>query len=160
MELITTTKPVLYEGGNTKKEIESLALLLVEDTLEKGTPIELAEKIAATENLIKTIKDNDRFKNYIIEELAKTQGKVATASGTKIEASEAGVKYHYDKCGDPVLNGLVADMEVLKAKVKQREDFLKTVPSEGMDIRHEDELVTVYPPYKTSVSTYKVSLVK
>ena len=160
MELITTVKPALYEGGNTKKEIESLALLIVEETLQKGTPIELAEKIAATENLIKTIKDNSRFTDYVKEELAKTQGKYSTESGTRIEACEAGVKYHYDKTNDPVLNGLMADMEVLKAKVKQREDFLKTVPVEGLDIRHEDELVTVYPPYKTSASTYKITLAK
>jgi hypothetical protein len=160
MELLNINTPALLEGGNTKSEIENLALLLIEDTLEKGTPIELAEKIAATENLIKVIKDNDRYKTYVVEELGKYSGKYSTGSGTKIEVCEAGVKYNYDKCNDPVLADLYNQKAELEGKIKFRESFLKAVSPEGTDIRVEDQLVTVYPPSKTSTTTYKVTLSK
>jgi hypothetical protein len=160
MELLNINTPALLEGGNTKTEIENLALLLIEDTLEKGNPIELAEKIAATENLIKVIKDNDRYKTYVVEELGKYSGKYSTGSGTKIEVCEAGVKYLYDKCNDPVLADLYNQKIELEGKIKFRESFLKAVSPEGTDIKVEDELVTVYPPSKTSTTTYKVTLSK
>jgi hypothetical protein len=160
MELLNINTPALLEGGNTKSEIENLALLLIEDTLEKGNPIELAEKIAATENLIKVIKDNDRYKTYVIDELGKYSGKYSTGSGTKIEVCEAGVKYNYNKCNDPVLADLYNQKAELEGKIKFRESFLKAVSPEGTDIRVEDQLVTVYPPSKTSTTTYKVTLQK
>lgn len=162
MELLNINTPALLEGGNTKKEIENLALLLIEDTLEKGNPIELAEKIAATENLIKVIKDNDRYKTYVIDELGKYSGKFSTGSGTKIETCESGVKYNYDKCNDPVLADLYNQQRELDGRVKFRESFLKAVPPEGIDMTDVDsgELYKIYPPSKTSTTTYKVTLSK
>jgi hypothetical protein len=45
--------------------------------------------------------------------------------------------------------------------VKARKEFLKTVPLSGLEILTKDgELVTVYPPAKSSKSSFKVSLPK
>jgi hypothetical protein len=44
--------------------------------------------------------------------------------------------------------------EVLKA----RQDFLKTVPSKGMELKVDDEVVTVYPPSKSSTTSIAVTL--
>ena len=46
-------------------------------------------------------------------------------------------------------------------KVKEREQWLKTIPDGGIDIVDDSsgELVKVYKPIKSSTTTYKVSLV-
>jgi hypothetical protein len=155
MQLITTTSPLLYDGGNTKKEIESLALLVIEETLEKGTPIELAEKIAATENLIKVIKDNQRFTDYVKEELAKNSGKVTTGSGARIEEMEAGVKYDYSANTEWV--ELMLEENAIAKKRKALEERLKAIPA-GKLLVDEETGETLIGPAKSSKTTYKVTL--
>jgi hypothetical protein len=153
--LVTTTSPLLYDGGNTKKEIENLALLVIEETLEKGTPIELAEKIAATENLIKVIKDNQRFTDYVKEELAKSCGKVTTESGARIEEMEAGVKYDYSANTEWV--ELMLEENAIAKKRKALEERLKAIPA-GKLLVDEETGETLIGPAKSSKTTYKVTL--
>jgi hypothetical protein len=88
------------------------------------------------------------------------KGKFETPSGGKIETMEGGTKYHYENCNDPIYQELLIEQDKLNERIKSRELFLKTIPVNGMDIRHEDELVTIFPPYKTSTTTYKVTLAK
>jgi hypothetical protein len=158
------TVPVKYAlpsitNGLTKSKIESLALVAVDSVLEQGNPLHVAEALSGMEAFIKMVKENDRFRDYVREELQKSQG-THTTDSAKIEACEAGVKYLFDKCNNPILEGLYASQAALDLQVKERETFLKSVPKAGLEITHEDELVTVYPPYKKSTSTYKVTLSK
>jgi hypothetical protein len=157
MELITTSRPALYDGGNTKKEIESLALLLVEDVLEKGNPLELAERIAATENLIKALKENSRFTDYVKEELAKSSGKFSTPSGTRIEACEVSVSYDYSSNGDWL--ALDSQEKEIKERKKALEEKLRKIPS-GKLLVDDQTGETLIGPVKTSKSSYKVTLQK
>lgn len=102
------------------------------------------------------------FKDMILEEVQKG-GKAGITSkrGTKFSVMEnAGTVYHYENCGDPILSNLQLQLEEIKFKVKERQDFIKTVPANGLEIRHGDELITIYPPYKTSTTTFKVTLPK
>ena len=48
----------------------------------------------------------------------------------------------------------------LKEKIKAKQDFLKTVPISGLSILVEStgEMVTVYPPSKSSTTAVSVSL--
>jgi hypothetical protein len=160
MELTKINSLPVVVGANTKTEIESLANAIVSDILEKGNPLELAEMLSSTEYLVKTIKADSMFADYVKDELVKNNGKLTTSSGTKIEACETGTKYHFDKCNDPVLAALYEQQIRIKAEIDARESFLKAVPSSGMEIRHEDELITVSRPYKTSTSSYKITLAK
>lgn len=83
-----------------------------------------------------------------------------TPRGAKFNIMEnAGTVYHYENCNDPYLIKFKEALEMLNSQIKERQEFLKTVPSAGLEIYvGEGELITVYPPYKTSTTTYKVTL--
>jgi hypothetical protein len=147
-------------AGLSKTQISELAKFGVDYVLETGQPELVAEQISVMENYIKAVKADERFTDYVREELAKNGGKITTASGAKVETMEGGTKYHFENCQDPVLTDLINELEKVQAKIKARESMLKMTPPEGLELRIEDELVTVYPPYKTSTSTYKVTLAK
>lgn len=146
--------------GLTKSQILELAKFGVDYVLETGQPELVAEQISVMENYIKAVKSDERFTEYVREELAKNGGKITTASGAKIEVMEGGTKYHFENCNDWELKKYELQLERIKEAIAKRQAFLKAVPIEGMDIRVDDELITVYPPYITSTSTYKVSLAK
>lgn len=100
------------------------------------------------------------FKQMVIDAITP-YGKngYTTTRGAKFALMEAGHKYHYENCNDPVLANLIEEVNALTEQLKARQEFLKTVPGEGMEIHiGEGELITIYPPYKTSTSTYKVTL--
>ena len=73
-EIIATAIPALMDV-TSKKEIESLASWMIEEVLNDGKCLDLAERIAATEYLIKAIKADKRYVDYVREELAKNKGK-------------------------------------------------------------------------------------
>lgn len=93
----------------------------------------------------------------IIVEVDK-HGKSATYLNVEFSKMEAGVKYDWMLCGDPVLNRLLDEQEALLAKVKERQDFLKKCPADGLSINDPEtgEVVTIYPPNKSSTTTVKV----
>ena len=95
-------------------------------------------------------------------------GKKCTSKyGTTLELAETNVKYTFDKCGDPLWEYYVEEIEKLEKKKKARENFLKTIeqsypagnilnPHTG--VLHEN--VEFHPPIKTSNSSYKQTLIK
>lgn len=107
------------------------------------------------------IPEDKEFVDMVRDEVAKF-GKTATTNrGVKIELAETGTSYDFSECNDPELVELEAEAASVAEKVKQRREFLKIVPPTGMDIITKDgEAVTVYPPAKSSKSSYKVTLPK
>jgi hypothetical protein len=70
------------------------------------------------------------------------------------------VKYDYSGCGDIQWEMMDAEMKGLKDRITEREKFLKNLPLEGIEVRHEDQLIHVYPPSKSSTSSFKITLAK
>lgn len=106
---------------------------------------------------------DEEFREYVRSEIEKYEkSKFISPRGVKFELMEAGTRYDYTKCGDPIYNELIKRLEVLKAEVKEREGFLKGVPDSGITVLDNEtgEVVTVYSPTKTSTSTYKITLPK
>jgi hypothetical protein len=151
----------IFQHGLTKNDIPVVAAQLVENILENGDPLGAAENIKVMEEIIEAVKKDKRYKDYCLEELAK-HGKCYTSPrGVKIEPFNAGGRYDYKNCGDPVLPTLEIALMTAEERVEERKKFLKGIPPSGMDIRVDDELYTVYPPAPpASVSTYKVTLSK
>jgi hypothetical protein len=69
-----------------------------------------------------------------------------------------GVKYDYSVCNDPVYNKLKAQLTVLEDDIKAREKYLKAIPTSGVETLFEDEVVTLYPPAKSSTTSITVNL--
>jgi hypothetical protein len=161
METIENKLPVITTGL-TKSQIAELAKFGVDYVLESGNPELVAEQISVMESYIKAVKADERFADYVREELLKNGGKLTTASGAKIEVMEGGTKYHFEKCDDPELELLEQALLSAKGAVEARQKFLKNVPVEGIEVAipYTGEVCRVYPPYKTSTSTYKVTLSK
>lgn len=83
--------------------------------------------------------------------------------GHRIEPIEAGTKYNYSECNDPVYLRLLEKKALIEAEVKAREKFLQAVPYKGMSINDQEtgeSDITIYPPIKTSTSTVKLTFAK
>lgn len=148
------------QTGLSKTQINTLAEKAVTDLLENGFVLQAAEALSAIEEFVKLVKKDVRYLSFVRDELAKNKGKFQTNSGAKIEAAEVGTKYDYSQCNDPILRDLNKTLAETNEAVKEREAFLKAVPEKGIEIRHDDELVTIYPPSKSSTSSYKLTLAK
>lgn len=148
----------LLDQDITKGDITAVVNDMVENVLEKGNPLEAAEKIKVMEEIISGFKSDKRYKDYVIEELNKWgKGGYTSPRGVKISTMEAGGgQYDYSVCNDPV----VIDMQ---EKLKTRQEFLKKLPPEGVVITDQTtgETNTIYPARKpTTTTTYKIVLAK
>lgn len=155
--------PLVY-NGLSKAAISDMAAECVNRCVENGRSLEMAEAIACAEFLIAEIKANTSLKESVRADI-NIQGeknKYLSPGGARIEAIEAGTKYNFDNTGDFILPSLRENLDKAKAAVKEREDFLKTLPVSGMELLNKEtgEMVMVYPPSKESTSSYKVTLAK
>lgn len=107
-------------------------------------------------------KEGDKeFKDMIRTEIIKYGKLYTTARGVKFELAETGTKYDYSKCNDSILESMIEDSILLAEKIKERQEFLKKAPAAGIEIHVGDgDLVTMYPPSKSSTSSYKTTLPK
>ena len=111
--------------------------------------------------MIKELKSNPKYIDYLRDEISKYGSNHITPSGTKLELAETGTKYDYSQTGDVVYFDLIKQSESLNEQIKEREKFLKAVPKSGTHILMEDgELINVYPPSKSSNSSYKATIQK
>lgn len=149
----------VFSIGINKNDISIIANDIVENILEKGNPLDTVESIKILEEIIDEVKKDIRFKNYALQELAKYNKNYVSARGVKIEPMESGTKYYYDKCNDPVMTELLTQQQTLTDKVKEREKLLKSIPKSGLQQvdRETGEEYLIYPPAKTSTTTYKVT---
>lgn len=169
-DVLTPQSLALFQ---TNKEQRTSFVNNIIDSLDKGeaNPLEVLLQAKGLEDILTQLTSTDakknknvgaaeRFKEFVLDAF-KTQGdgqKSFDFHNAKFTKMEAGTKYHYENCNDPVLIDLYSRRDDLLDKIKKREAFLQTVPPDGVEIRHEDELVMIYPPYKTSTTTISVSL--
>lgn len=107
------------------------------------------------------IQPDKEFIDYIREKINEYEGgKMTTQRGVVFQNAEVGHSNDFTACGDPVLNELQLKLDEYTKLVKERKEFLKSIPLSGVDILNEDELVKVFPPAKSSKSSFKVSLPK
>lgn len=135
---------------------------LVQTTIERIangelSPLKAHLQVKAMEDIIDQITKDKTYKDMLLDEAAK-YGKSFEFGNGKFSTKETGVRYAYDQCNDPVLAELYEQNDKLLEQIKLRQKFLQTVPTEGMDIRVGDELVTVYPPSKSSTTSVTVTL--
>lgn len=138
-----------------------MADMSLQEIFENGKIIEAAEALSVMENFIKELRGNKQFTDYVRDEIFKN-GKQLETNSAKIELAETGVKYNFDNCGDVIFEQLSQQLESIEQQLKDRKEFLKTVPASGLQILNEQtgELHTIYPPSKSSTSTYKITLKK
>lgn len=149
-------------SGLKKAELKEMAEQAVISVLENGNPLEVAESLSAMEEFIKNVRADKRFTEYVREEAGKHGKQYTSRSGAKIELAETGTRYDFSVCEDFELQALEIELTGIEEKIKGRKEFLKTVPSSGLLVTNEEtgEIYKVYPPSKSSTSSFKVTLSK
>jgi hypothetical protein len=157
----------------TKLQRQEFATSIIQ-RIENGevNALEIHLQLKAMEDIITQLTSTDEKKNKNVEGAKKFRDMLMEAhknfgSGAKtfefhnakFTQMEAGSKWHYENCEDPVLTELINQQEAIKGKVDERQKFLQNVPESGMPIITADgEAVTVFRPYKTSTTTISVTL--
>lgn len=146
----------------TKSQLKEISQQFIEAISENGRVIETAELIAKMEAFIKEVRSSKDFIDMVRDEVTKEGSKTkVTVTGVKIELAETGVKYDFSQCNDYDLNCLLEELERLEVQIKERKDFLKTIPTSGMDVvTNFGEVLRIYPPSKSSTSNFKTTISK
>lgn len=147
-------------SGLTKTQIKIIAQNSVNELLNNGNILEAAEMISVMETFIKEVRASKEFTDYVRDEVSKNGKDITNPSGAKIELAETGVKYDFSNCGDHQLQMLQQQLESIETSIDERKKFLKTLPTSGIVIVDGDEVYLVYPPSKSSTSSYKITLCK
>lgn len=143
--------------GLRKKQIAELAKQSVNSVLEDGNVFQVAEAIAAMEEFVKSVRKDERFVDFVRDELIKNNGKLETGSGAKIELCEAGVSYDYSH--DATWRMIDEEIKQLQEQKKIREEELRKLAPGRMAVDPETGEV-LEGPLKTSKSTYRITLAR
>lgn len=154
-----TTQGILSLFETTKAERSTFTSNVME-RIEEGTadPIRVHLQLKAMEEIVKSLNTNDRYKELLLD-AAEKNGKKFMAFNAEFQVKEMGQRYDFTYCGDDVLLELYEEERHTKMEIKEREDFLKKVPASGMQqLTSEGEVITIFPPSKTSTTTVAVTL--
>jgi hypothetical protein len=150
------TLPSISEGLS-KRQIAEMADQSVTTVLERGNVFEVAEALAAMEEFVKNVRKDERFVEFLRDELTKHKGRLTTNSGARIEVCEAGVNYDYSSNGE--WKELDQQVKMLTEQRKAVEEKLRRLAPGRMAVDPETGEV-LEGPLKTSKSTYRITLSK
>lgn len=141
----------------TKEGIKETAIA-IKTALDEGNvnPLDLKMAFKAIEKLGEQIKE--KLAEHSLEEADK-YGKSFKFKGANFTVMEAGTKYDYSDCNHAEYNDLVSQIAELNKRKKDIEEELKTIKGSRTIVNEETgEIITLYPPKKTSTTTLTVSL--
>jgi hypothetical protein len=147
-------------SGLTKTQVKVIAQKSIQELLNNGNVLEAAEMISVMETFIKELRSSKEFTEYVRDEVSKYGNNMTNPSGAKIELAETGTKYDYSNCNCDVLKMYEEQLSSLENAIDMRKQFLKSLPPGGIEIVNEDEVLKIYPPNKSSTSSYKITLCK
>jgi hypothetical protein len=100
-----------------------------------------------------------RYKASLLTE-AEKYGKQFEKYNATFQIKEAGTKLDWTVCNDIVLNELLDLQKATDKLIKNRQEYLRTLPAKGVETVDEEtgEVVMLYPPAKSSTTTVSVSL--
>lgn len=157
LELQLTASLLAAKNGISKKGIMQLADTAVEQVLEEGNVFEVAEALAGLDEFAKTVRKDERYIQFLRDELAKHQGRMVTKGGAKIELCEAAVSYDYSSNAE--WNALDEEIKRMQEAKKTLEEKLKAIAPGRIGVDRETGEV-LEGAFKRSKSTYKITLAK
>ena len=153
---LNTTLPSIKDGL-TKRQVAELADQSVQNVLEEANIFQVAEALAAMDEFVKTIRKDERYIQFLRDELNHHHGKLVTGSGAKIELCEAAVSYDYSNNGEWRI--LDEQIQILTDRRKQVEDKLRKI-AQGKVVVDTETGEVLEGPIKTSKSTYRITLAR
>lgn len=169
MEEISVIDTLALFETNAKERQSFIDKLL--DNLDYGyaDPLKVHLQIKAIEDIIKQLTSLDektnknvdaakRYRSHLLE-AANKYGKNFELFNAEFSIKETGSKYDYSQCGDHELLQWQKEYEAMKARIDERQNMLKTLPTEGIQkVDSNGEVYTVYPPAKSSTTSVSVKL--
>ena len=125
--------------------------------MEEGNVFQVAEALAAMEEFTKAVRKDERYIEFLRDELVKHHGRLSTDSGAKIELCEAGVSYDYSHSAE--WREIEEQIQYLQQKRKAVEEKLRKVAPGRMAVDPETGEV-IEGAFKTSKSTYRITLAR
>lgn len=156
----TEALSILGMFETTKEQRRSFVDQVVQNVTEGHTdPLKVHLQIKCTEEMIKAIKSSKEYSEAVLKE-AEKHGKSFDYRNSKLSIKEVGATYDYSVCQDPEHTELQKLFEEAKAKLAEREKFLKSLPASGQQVVNEDtgETYKIYPPLKSSTTSVSVTL--
>lgn len=152
------TSSVITLLPSNKEQINSFVKKTVNELKEGGiNALDFYLQLKSAETTIKKIIDDKEVKELAMSEASKHGSKQFEYRGFEVESSDnLGVKYDYSICNDRVWDGLQAQLRNLQERIKEREAFLKALPSDNSVM--DDEGVVLVPPLKKSSSGLRVTI--
>jgi hypothetical protein len=145
-ELAKFEKPVSYYVDQVVKSIQD----------GEQNPLDVHLFRVKMEKILKEINDNPDIQDAVMKEFEKYGERIVEYKGALLQQQEAGVKYDFSGCGDPVMDEYLRQLDDMKLKMKEREKFLKNIPVSG--IVDPETGSFIYPPSKSSKTTIKTTL--
>lgn len=145
------------------EKVQDIAFRAVEQIVNgEISPITIAANLAKLEKIIKTVKEDSRYSEAVLNSLLRRgDNGVLMVGDMKIEKIEAGIRFDYSDCGDYRLQMLYNYRDELESQIKERETMLKGLPGRTTILDEETgEVVCIYPPSRSSKTTYKVTEIK
>lgn len=154
--------------NSNKAQRRSFCLQIIEQ-IENGTadPLQVHVFLKNIEAIFKTLTDEKtgkdfaiRYRESLVLAASREDGNSFEKYNAKFQVKEAGTKYDYSVCNDPVVNDLLAQQEEIKKKLEERQTFLQNIPEGGMVVTDEatGETSKIYRPAKSSTTTVSVTL--
>ena len=145
-ELVKFEKPVSYYVEQVLKSIEE----------GEQNPLDVHLSRVKMEKILKGINDNPDIQDAVMKEFERYGERTITYKGAVLQQQEAGVKYDYSGCNDPIMDEYLKQKEELEAKIKERGKFLQNIPSSG--IVDPETGTFIYPAAKSSKTIIKTTL--
>ena len=145
----------------TKEERSEYATIVLNEILEGNkNALDIHLQVKCLEDLTSQLKEKPEYKAELLEAVTRQLAgqKVGMYHNAEIKIMEAGTKYDYSQCNDLELIVMIGKANLINKTLKARQDFLKALPIEGIEIRVDDELVKIYPPSKSSTTTVAITL--
>jgi hypothetical protein len=100
------------------------------------------------------------FMASVIDEAEKWGSKPFYFHNAQLQVRDAGTRYDFASCNDPQWNRMNEEMQALKARMKEREELLKSLPISGGALfdMETGEIVDCNSPVKTGTATVFVTI--
>jgi len=140
----------------SKEKAQEIADRIINHYTEgMGNPLEGMVKVRWFQSILDKVAEG--ILSVSLDEAYKYGKERITLHGAEMAVKEAGTKWNYENCNDPVYRDLTEKSGAMKDMVKERETFLKGIKS-TMTIVDDatGEVIEINPPAKTSKTIIEV----
>lgn len=162
-----SANPLLTLTSTTKAERRAFTDEVIERIKEgQVSPLQMHIHVKCMEDIIKSLTSSEDYRALVLEE-AQLHCKGFEMHNAKVTVKEAAATYDWSVCNDPILTRyenevaeLADAMKPAEDRLKTRRDWLKMAPVEGFEQADSEsgEIVTIFPPSKSSTTTVAVTL--